>query len=131
MWRRLLLPFTLLATAVAGSSPCSAGVQHGPEVVASFYPLQYAAERIVGPHAAVTNLTAPGVEPHDIELSPRQVAKISGATVMFYEKGLQPAVDDAVQNNGPDHVVDAASAVDLRHEDGQADPHFWLDPTLL
>lgn len=134
MWRRLLLPFALLpaaATAAAGLSGCSVGVHHGPEVVASFYPLQYVAERIVGPHAAVTDLTAPGVEPHDIELSPRQVAKISGATVMFYERGLQPAVDDAVQNNGPDHVVDAARAVDLRHADGQADPHFWQDPTLL
>ena len=99
MWRRLLLPLVLLpaaATAAAGLSGCSAGVHHGPQVVASFYPLQYVAERIVGPHAAVTDLTAPGVEPHDIELSPRQVAKISGATVMFYEKGLQPAVDDAV-----------------------------------
>ena len=54
---------------------------------------------------------------------------------MFYEKGLQPAVDDAVKNNGPDHRVDAADAVHLRHgstsEDGDIDPHFWLDPTLL
>jgi zinc transport system substrate-binding protein len=63
------------------------------------------------------------------------VARISGATVVFYEKGLQPAVDDAVKNNGPDHRVDAADTIHLRHgnssEDGDLDPHFWLDPTLL
>ncbi len=106
------------------------------EVVASFYPLQYVAERIVGDHAKVTNLTAPGVEPHDLELSPRQAARVSGASVVFYEKGLQPAVDEAVRNDGPEHVVDAAKAVTLRdaEEDGEGggvDPHFWLDPTLL
>jgi zinc transport system substrate-binding protein len=63
------------------------------------------------------------------------VARISGAKVVFYEKGLQPAVDDAVKNNGPDHVVDAAGAVHLRHgdssENDDVDPHFWLDPHLL
>ncbi len=135
MWRPLLLPLALLLPA-ATLSGCAANGSSDGEVVASFYPLQYVAERIVGDHAKVTNLTQPGVEPHDIELSPRQVARISGASVVFYEKGLQPAVDEAVKNNGPDHVVDAATTVKLRHADGDGeggdvDPHFWLDPTLL
>jgi len=134
MWRPLLLPLALLLPAGVLSG-CSAGGSGKPEVVASFYPLQYVAQRVVGDHAEVSNLTAPGVEPHDVELSPRQVARISGASVVFYEKGLQPAVDDAVKNNGPDHRVDAAAAVHLRHGgasgDGGVDPHFWLDPTLL
>jgi zinc transport system substrate-binding protein len=124
----LVLPAGLL-------SACAVGDDGKPEVVASFYPLQYVAQRIVGDHAQVTNLTAPGVEPHDVELSPRQVARVSGATVVFYERGLQPAVDDAVKNNGPEYRVDAADTVHLRHgdssEDGDLDPHFWLDPTLL
>ena len=111
-------------------------------MVASFYPLQYVAERVIGDHAEVTNLTAPGVEPHDVELSPRQTAEVSSASVVFHEKGLQPAVDQVISNDRPDHVVDAADVVDLHHadeahedEDGHhhdgADPHFWLDPTLL
>ncbi len=104
-------------------------------MVASFYPLQYVAERVVGDHAEVTNLTSPGVEPHDVELSPRQTAEVSSASVVFHEKGLQPAVDQVISNDRPDHVVDAADVVDLRksEEGGNAglDPHFWLDPTLL
>src|ERR1700710_2013111 len=104
MWRRLPLALALLLPAGLLSG-CAVGDSGEPEVVASFYPLQYVAQRVVGDHAKVTNLTAPGVEPHDVELSPRQVARISGATVVFYEKGLQPAVDDAVKNNGPDHRV--------------------------
>ena len=134
MWRRALLPLALLLPA-ATLSACAASSSDG-EVVASFYPLQYVAERIVGDHAKVTNLTAPGIEPHDLELSPRQAARISGASVVFYETGLQPAVDEAVRNDGPEHVVDAAKAVKLRDaeeggERGGVDPHFWLDPTLL
>jgi zinc transport system substrate-binding protein len=110
-------------------------------VVASFYPLQYVADRVVGDHAEVTNLTAPGVEPHDVELSPRQTADVSSASIVFHQKGLQPAVDQAISNDRPDHVVDAADVVDLHqsdetgHEGGHdhegTDPHFWLDPTLL
>ncbi len=134
MWRPFTLPLALLLP-VASLSGCAASSSDG-EVVASFYPLQYVAERIVGDHAKVTNLTKPGVEPHDIELSPRQAARVSGASVVFYEKGLQPAVDEAVRNEGPEHAVDAAHVVKLRHadgagEDGDLDPHFWLDPTLL
>src|ERR1700712_4435902 len=134
MWRRLPLLLALVLPAGLVSA-CSVGDKGEPEVVASFYPLQYVAERVVGDHAEVTNLTAPGVEPHDVELSPRQVARISGASVVFYEQGLQPAVDDTVKNNGPKHRVDAADTVHLRRgnssEDGDLDPHFWLDPTLL
>src|SRR5436190_7263599 len=134
MWRLTLLPVALLLPAASLTACTASGGEGG--VVASFYPLQYVAQRIVGNNATVTSLTAPGVEPHDVELSPRQVATISGASVVLYEKGLQPAVDDAVLNDGPDHVVDAAATVRLRHaeesaEGSHTDPHFWLDPTLL
>lgn len=118
----------LLALATGAMTGCGADGGSGkPEVVAAFYPLQYVAERIVGSHADVTNLTAPGVEPHDLELSPRQTARVSSASVVLYQKGLQPAVDEAVSNDKPEHVVDAAHVVGLR----DSDPHFWLDPTLL
>ena len=135
----VLAVLALVAGAVAG---CGTSESSGkPQVVASFYPLQYVAERVAGEHAEVSNLTAPGVEPHDLELSPRQASRISSASVVFYQQGLQPAVDEAISNDRPEHVVDAADVVDLHqaeeHEedDGHghdgADPHFWLDPTLL
>ena len=131
---RLITVLLALATALGGLVGCSAtGASQRPQVVASFYPLQYVAQRIVGSHADVINLTRPGVEPHDLELSPRQTASLSGAAVALVESGLQPSVDDAVRNGAPDHVVDVAKVLQL-HEasDGSGkDPHFWLDPTLL
>jgi zinc transport system substrate-binding protein len=107
-----------------GGSADSAGSR--PRVVTSFYPLQYVAQRVSGDHAVITNLTHPGKEPHDIELSVRQTAEVVDADVVLYEHGFQAAVDQAVEQNGPDHVVDARESAGL-----SGDPHFWLDPTRL
>ncbi len=117
-----------------------AGARHGrPSVVASFYPLRFVAQRVVGDHARVVSLTQPGVEPHELSLTVRQTAELSAADVALYEKGLQPAVDQAIENNHPRRVVNAASVVTLhapaagyREETADnRDPHFWLNPLLL
>jgi len=96
-------------------------------VVTSFYPLQYVAERVAGNGVAVDNLTPPGQEPHDVELTVRETAAVSEADVVLYAHGFQAAVDEAVDRTGPAHVVDAAEAADAHGDD----PHFWLDPTRL
>jgi zinc transport system substrate-binding protein len=125
---RHLVP--LLAALVAGSTaacgvlPSSDG---RPTAVVSFYPLQFITERIAGGHVRIVDLTAPGVEPHDLELKVRQVAEIDQADVVVYESRLQPAVDDAVAQNAKDHALDVAPKVDLQ----EGNPHFWLDPLRL
>jgi zinc transport system substrate-binding protein len=120
------------------------------KVTASFYPMQYLAEQIGGSHVSVTELTKPGVEPHDLELTPRQVGALGESDVIVYLKGLQPAVDDAIAQSGVKNTADAAALttledhgteVDGKHhttgdndtgstteEDAGADPHIWLDP---
>jgi zinc transport system substrate-binding protein len=121
---------TLVAPLLAGCGGVSDGASRrsgAASVVTSFYPLQYVAERVAGAHADVVNLTQPGREPHDLELSVRQTAEIADSDVVVYEKGFQPDIDDAIDQNGPEHIVDAASAADLAGDD----PHFWLDPTRL
>ena len=76
---------------------CLATAPGTVSVVASFYPLAEAAERVGGDHVQVTNLTAPGVEPHDLELKPSQLEAISTADVILYlGGGFQPAVEDAI-----------------------------------
>jgi zinc transport system substrate-binding protein len=106
-------------------------------VVAGFYPFAFLAERIGGDHVAVQNLTKPGAEPHDLELTPSQVATVAGADLAVYEKGLQPSVDSAVAQNRPKAALDVASVVHLEdHGDlgsggsgsHSGDPHVWLDP---
>ena len=113
-------------------------------MVASFYPLQFATEQIGAGHVAITSLTKPGAEPHDIELTPRDVADVSQARLVVFEKGLQGAVDKAVESQGAGRGLDVAPAANLRllfqptvgaqapaagdNAPGSTDPHFWLDP---
>ncbi|MBX6748892.1 MAG: zinc ABC transporter substrate-binding protein [Micromonosporaceae bacterium] len=114
-------------------------------IVAGFYPLQFVAERIGGERVRTTALTQPGAEPHDLELSPRQVAELSTASLVLYLHGFQPAVDEAVQQADVT-ALDVATLVPLLTTDhdrgaGEAeehgaaerarDPHVWLDPTRL
>jgi zinc transport system substrate-binding protein len=114
-----------------------------PQVVASFYPLQFVAQSIVGTHADVTDLTHPGAEPHELEPTVKQTALISRADVAIYEPGLQPGVDRVIENNAPKHVVSVTDVVHIspappglgdEHAGANGydgDPHFWQDPTLL
>ena len=122
---RALLCLAAAVPLLAGCGASDAGEADGTAVVASFYPLEYVAERVAGEHAEVTGLVAPGQEPHDLELSFEQTAAVAEADVVLFSRGLQPAVDDAVDQSASEHVVDGSQVT----EDG--DPHFWLDPTRL
>ena len=67
-------------------------------VVASFYPLEFAAKDVGDGSVSVTNLTPPGAEPHDIELTARDVGRIQDADVVLYlDSGFRLAVEDAVR----------------------------------
>jgi zinc transport system substrate-binding protein len=109
-------------------------------VVASFYPLYFVAERVAGRYNDIVDLTPPGVEPHEYELTVRQVAQIDLARVGFYEGGVAPSIDQAMTNDSPDHALDVTSVVHLvaptagsgiESTSDQKDPHFWQDPTLM
>ncbi|MFE5487939.1 metal ABC transporter substrate-binding protein [Streptomyces sp. NPDC056527] len=161
---RRLIPPTAVAGAVAlglvtlsacsGTSDAADKGEGGLSVVASFYPMQYLAEQIGGEHVSVETLTAPGVEPHDLELKPRQIGALGDADYILYLKGVQPAVDDAIEQAGVENTVDVSTLTELEehgtgaghghsadehghaeegHEHGHeseagADPHIWLDP---
>ncbi|MEU9146620.1 metal ABC transporter substrate-binding protein [Streptomyces sp. NPDC048349] len=141
-------------TACSGAGAAESGGKDGKlGVTASFYPMQFLAEQIGKDHVKVDTLTKPGVEPHDLEITPRQTAQLGEADVVLYLKSLQPAVDKAVAQSGVKNVVDAATLTPLEahaasghdheaeagagaghdHDHGHegeagADPHVWLDP---
>ncbi|MGV9883184.1 metal ABC transporter substrate-binding protein [Streptomyces sp. NPDC003006] len=161
--RRRLIPTAALAsatvlglTALTACSSSAADDKDGKlDVVASFYPMQYLAEQIGGGHVSVTNLTEPGQEPHDLDVSAKQRGQLEESDVAVYLKGLQPAVDDAIDQSGIKTKVDAASLTSMEkhgdevdghgheeegheeegheghdhgHDHEGSDPHIWLDP---
>ena len=71
---------TVVAAAlVLGLVPGVAAAASKRSVVAAFYPVAYAAQRIRGDRVDVTNLTPAGAEPHDLELNPDQIDKVLDA----------------------------------------------------
>lgn len=147
-WRLFRAAFAVVAAvALASCTGTAAERAHSAgrlSIVTAFYPLQFVAERVAGSRADVINLTRPGAEPHDLELTPRQVAAVSDADLVVYERSFQAAVDEAVAQSGNTHVVDTSTVVPLedhgplgesRHvaplghrRDANLDPHVWLDP---
>lgn len=122
---RLAAPVSTAATALSllaltgcGSDAGLGGENGELTVVASFYPVAYLAEEIGGEHVAVTTLTEPGTEPHDLDLSPKQTAQVNEAELVVYLKGLQPAVDEAIAQSDAGAVVEAGAFTDTEATEG-------------
>lgn len=131
------------------------------QVVVPLYPLQFVVERVGGTLVEVRNLTPAGVEPHELELTPRETASLRSADLVVFLSGFAPAVDRALEGVAPARLLDVTSAAHLEpdesielsldgmhddghddhdhdndgdhdhHDHGGADPHFWLDPARL
>ena len=120
MSKRILAAACAAATALALSA-CTSTASSGDSsskdgsltVMASFYPLQYLAEKVGGEHVSVTSLTPDGAEPHDLELSPKMVDSLSSADAVIYLAGFQSAVDEAIEQQAPKTVIDVSSAAEL------------------
>lgn len=156
--RSIALATALASTALlAGCGGSDAAAGNGRSAVAAFYPLAWVTDRVAGDTWEVDNLTQPGQEPHDLDLTIAQTAALESADLVVLQEGFQPAVDAAAGNTDAP-VLDAAVTVDLipategdhdhedehsekehsedehaeeEHDHGDLDPHFWLDPLLV
>ena len=127
---RLILAVAVAATlslglvSCGGDDPADEAGGDRLTVVASFYPLAEAAERVGGDRVEVTNLTPPGVEPHDLELTPDTLQVIAtGDLVVYVGGGFQPAIEEAIVQAGGS-VIDVLDGLDAL----AGDPHVWLNP---
>ncbi|MFH1141707.1 MAG: zinc ABC transporter substrate-binding protein [Chloroflexota bacterium] len=140
-WLALALLLAPAALALAACATTAKQTTTSPEqtVIATFYPLQYLAQRIGGDRVEATSLVPPGVEPHDFEPSPQDMAAVQRADLFLYNgAGLEPwaaRVVAALPANGP-ATVKATQGLTLLNTAGNGenkesqDPHVWLDPGL-
>ncbi len=114
------------------------------KVYTTIYPLYDFAMHVGGAAAEVQYLVPPGVEPHEWEPAPRDLAKVAEGNVFIYcGAGLESWVEKAINNiNNPNLiVVDTSEGIDLFYADHNhsghgpvkngmemVDPHIWLDP---
>lgn len=109
-------------------------------VTAAFYPLEYIAANVGGDDVTLRTITSPGVDAHDLELSPAAVRELRESDVIIYVEGFQPAVDAAIEQLDDVTLINVEDHIEFREaeehadeeedEHGDEDPHFWLDPEL-
>lgn len=116
------------ALTLLAASGCGGATPGRTSVVAAFYPLAYAAEQVSSPRIDVVGLTPPGAEPHDVELTARDVGRLHDAWLVVYVgDGFQPAVEQAVASRNQ-RSLDVLDGVAVRGSGDELDPHVWLDP---
>ena len=101
-----------------------------PTVVVSTSILGDLVGDLVGDAASVDVLLEPGADPHDLALSPQQVASLSGADALVVNGlGLEENIDDAIEAARAEGVP-VFDASEWARPIGD-DPHFVTDPERM
>lgn len=107
-------------------------------VSASFYPLYFLAERLGGERVNVNLIIPAGVDPHDYELTARDLVNLNKSHLILVSGGgLEPWADNLARNLdeassqilflGPEFMT-----LDFEHDgELESDPHIWLDPQIF
>lgn len=105
-------------------------------VAVSLYPLAEFAKQIGGEEVTVLAIVPPGVEPHDFEPTPQDIAKVYSAKIfLFNGSGFDPwaeKIAPELEKRGI-AVVRMTQYFELlagTDDDEPFDPHIWLDPIL-
>jgi ABC-type Zn uptake system ZnuABC Zn-binding protein ZnuA len=153
-WLFALLIIIVLATGGCRATSPGAGTAAGDvQVLAAATFLADIAQNVAGERLRVEALIPDGVDPHGFEPTPQDVRRVSESDVLIvngagFEAFLQSLLDNA---GGERLVIEAAKGLtgrtaregeavmdahageeDDEHagegSEGEADPHFWLDP---
>jgi zinc transport system substrate-binding protein len=105
-------------------------------VVGSFYPLAHFAEQVGGDKVNITTIVPAGVEPHDFEPTPKDIATVQSAQLFLINgSGLDPWAEKAAASLRNTKTITMSNKMPLlpandTEAESPTDPHFWLDPKL-
>ncbi|MDQ3948230.1 MAG: zinc ABC transporter substrate-binding protein [Thermoproteota archaeon] len=102
-------------------------------VIASFFPLYDFSRNVGGDRAEVSVMVPAGIEPHDWEPTPRNIADAESAEMIVYNGA---GFESWFSGINAKFAVDTSRGIQLM-EGGEGaqggsnfDPHIWLDPVL-
>nr|WP_243120286.1 metal ABC transporter substrate-binding protein [Caloramator sp. E03] len=105
-------------------------------VYTSFYAMYDFTSKIGGDKINIKNLVPSGIEPHDYEPSPSDIASLEKADILIYNgAGMEGWIDKVLDslNNKNLVIVETSKGLKLIEntdidEDLKYDPHVWLNP---
>lgn len=105
-------------------------------VYTSFYAMYDFTSKIGGDKINIKNLVPSGIEPHDYEPSPSDIANLEKADILIYNgAGMEGWIDKVLDslNNKNLVIVETSKGLKLientnTDEDLKYDPHVWLNP---
>ena len=91
-------------------------------------------QNVGGSRVSATSIIPPGVGPEDYEPKPDDARKLADARLIVSNGvGLDDFLDDLLASGTggeTPHLV-LGDGIPVLTVDGEANPHFWLDPTLV
>ena len=137
--RTFLLPAIFLLAFLAACQPAAAAPSGGLSVVATTSIVADVVQQIGGDAFTVTTLLPLGSDPHSFQPSPRDMALVADASVIFangagLEEFLQPLIENAGAKARVVEVSEGISLLEAAPEESEAgdehtgDPHTWVDP---
>ncbi len=109
------------------------------KVAASFYTMAEFARQVGGDKVDVATIIPPGVEPHDYEPTPQDIAAIYNSRLFVYNGASLELWADKISGELETEgiiVVRASGGINLTQAAAEGenkaalDPHVWLDPVL-
>lgn len=95
------------------------------QIYASIYPIYDFAKKIGGEKADVYNMTSSGSEPHDFEITSKDMGNLTKADLFIYNGGGMEHWADTVKESINDlNYLETSYGI----EKEELDPHFWLSP---
>jgi zinc/manganese transport system substrate-binding protein/manganese/iron transport system substrate-binding protein len=133
----ILTAVVALATAVAacggGTDPHASG-SDTLRVVATTTVFADIVRNVSGDRVSVASIIPPGVGPEDYEPKPDDAKQIAGADLIVSNGvGLDDFLDKLLQASGEEGATRLVlgDGIPTITVDGEANPHFWLDPSLV
>lgn len=116
-----------LLTLSACSGPNQEDDKNRLKVSATFYPLAYLSQEIGGDFVNVTQITPGGIEPHDYEPTPQDLATIQSSQVfIMHGYGIDTWAENILTDLKDKNitVIEAGKKAEVVADD----PHVWLNP---